>query len=133
MIEMRISIKFHCILQKIICKDPLLIAKSDGPKIEGQFHSSDRIVKSIQIQTGAGKREQKIATQKENQEESNFETTDSDSSLSLDYDDEVETTVEVNKRKEISSEAESESERKTVTEKEKPQKKYKKYDFNLID
>ena len=35
-------------------KDPLLIAKSHGPKVDSLPHPSDRIVKTIQIQTGAG-------------------------------------------------------------------------------
>ena len=27
-------------------KDPLLIAKADGPKVEGQAHPTDRIIKA---------------------------------------------------------------------------------------
>ena len=110
-------------------KDPLLIAKSDGPKTEGQFHSSDRIIKSIQIQTGAGKVEEKPNSVKENDENSNSDTTDTDSNISLDYDEPVETITKVRKISEALSEGENES----VTEKEKPLKKYRKYDFNLID
>ena len=111
-------------------KDPLLIAKCDEPKIEGQFHSTDRIVKSIQIQTGAGKADKKVNSEKDTQEESDSDTTDTDSSISLDFDEEVvtiEDSSESKKRKEVESEALS------VEEKEKPSKKFKTYDFNLID
>ena len=113
-------------------KDPLLIAKCDEPKVEGQVHSSDRIVKSIQIQTGAGKSDKNYIQEKEKQDETDSNTTDTESSISLDFDDQDITdknSSESKKRKEV----EVESETTSVTEKETPSKKFKTYDFKLID
>ena len=113
-------------------KDPFLIAKSDEPKIEGQFHSSDRNVKSIQIQTGAGKSDKKQIQKIGTPEESDSNSTDTESSISLDFDQQdstIENSSESRKRKEV----EVDSSALSVQEKESPRKKFKTYDFNLID
>ena len=103
-------------------KDPTLIAKCDKPKIQGHCHSWDRIVKSIQIQTGAGKAEKKEITEKDTQEKSDSDISDTDSSISLDFDNQVVkngNTLESTKRTEV----EVESETLATKEEERPSKK----------
>ena len=126
-------------------KDPLLIPKPDGPKVQGQSHPTDRIIKNIQIQTGSGKAETSSAiekTTKEEEEDSDSSSTSgsscsnsSCSSISLDFEDEVskaEVKERSKKRKEAINEAEAKSS-KVEAEEENPLKKFKTYDFNLID
>ena len=68
-------------------RDPLLIAKCDEPKVES--HYADRIIKNIQIQTGAGKTKEEEVVAKQICSQLEADTTDTDSSISLDFDDQV--------------------------------------------
>lgn len=109
-------------------RDPLLIAKCDEPKVEGKSHCADRIIKNIQIQTGAGKTKEEEVVAKQICSQLEADTTDTDSSISLDFDDQVvEASLDDKKRKKIDLET------SFVTKKDNPSKKFKTYDFHLVD
>ena len=67
-------------------KDPTLIVKPDTPKIDGEPHPSDRIVKAIQIQTGSGKLDKAVEEEGLDQESDSDSSNTSDSSISLNLD-----------------------------------------------
>ena len=103
-------------------RDPLLIAKCDEPKVEGKSHCADRIIKNIQIQTGAGKTKEEEVVAKQICSQLEADTTDTDSSISLDFDDQVvEASLDDKKRKKIDLET------SFVTKKDNPSKKFKTY------
>ena len=81
---------------------------------------------------GLERQKKKEITVKDTQEKSDSDISDTDSSISLDFDDQVVqigNTLESTKRKQV----EVESETVATKEEERPSKKFKTFDFKLID
>ena len=107
------------------------------PKIDGQFHPSDRIVKVVQIQTGGGKIDEENISEensnKESEKDSDTESsTTSNSSISLEFEDQSipnPNLTDSKKRKEQSPENTFNLEK----EENRPIKKIKTYGLRLVD
>ena len=117
-------------------KDPLLIAKADLPKVEGQFHSSDRIVKVVQIQTGGGKvqpekTEENNSQESEKDSDSDSSSTTSSSSISLDLEDQSIQNLNLTERKKRKATS-PEPVSRIEEEKNRSPKKRKTYGFNIV-
>lgn len=98
-------------------------------------------LQTIQIQTGGGKTEQSHKIEEETEageevaveENDSLSTYSSSSSISLDFEDEAIKAEALERSKKRKSLVESDSVGVSVSKEKIPQKKFKTYDFHLID